>query len=132
MKVIIAGGRDYKPTNNDKVILNHLHLMHEFTEVVSGKAKGADTFGEDWANENHIHVEPFPVDWKDMSPPCSVKYDRNGLAYNCLAGHNRNRRMAEYGDAVILFKGDRGTANMRKLAKQYDLKILYDAGNKGR
>lgn len=127
MKVIIAGGRRFKPTKVDSAILNRLYKKYKFTEVVSGKAKGADKFGEIWAKKNNIHVEPFPADWNDMSKPFVIKYHPNKKAYNALAGNKRNKKMAEYADAVILFPGGSGTNDMRKLSKQHNLKILYDA-----
>ena len=50
MKTIIAGGRDYKLTDEGRRMLDILRPT--ITEVVSGKARGADSEGERWANEN--------------------------------------------------------------------------------
>jgi hypothetical protein len=46
MKLIIAGGRDYKFTKSD---LEKLDSIEGITEVVSGGARGADKCGEIWA-----------------------------------------------------------------------------------
>jgi hypothetical protein len=61
---------------------------------------------------NRVPVKQFPADWNK---------------YGKAAGPIRNAQMAKYADAVILFPGGRGTANMRKLAKEHGLEILYDA-----
>lgn len=126
MKVIIAGGRTFKPTREHKELLVSLDEKYSFTEIISGKSKGADTFGEEYAKSLSIPVKEFPADWKNLSvEPCVIKYNQYG-SYNALAGHNRNKKMAEYADAVILFKGGRGTANMKKLAVEHNLEILYE------
>jgi hypothetical protein len=97
--VVIAGGRDYQFTDEDKSKLDALPIA----EVVSGGAKGADQFGEQWAESRGIPVRRFPADWK---------------AHGRAAGPIRNRKMAEYADAVALFPGGRGTESMRKEAEK--------------
>lgn len=127
MKVIIAGGRDFKPDWADLEILIKLDKQYFFIEIVSGKATGADTFGEQYAKLFDITVKEFPADWKNLDvTPCLIKENKYGK-YNALAGNNRNTLMATYADAVILFPGGSGTADMRKLAIKHGLKILYDA-----
>lgn len=114
MKIIIAGGRNYYFDEEDMLILDDLHLKYEFTEIISGGASGADSEGERFAKINEIPIIRFAADWSKGR----------------LAGHIRNDRMAKYASehsgGIILFKGGPGTANMRKCAKQYKLKILYD------
>ena len=57
------------------------------TEVVSGRAKGPDTFGEWWALSHGSAIKFFPVDWK-LGPK---------------AGFIRNEQMGDYADALIAF-----------------------------
>jgi hypothetical protein len=108
MKVIIAGWREF----TDYELLNRTMESCGFpvTEVVSGKARGADTLGERWANENGIPVKPFPANW-----------DRYGDA----AGSVRNEEMARYGEALVAFlaKESKGTKDMIRVAKRYKLKV---------
>jgi hypothetical protein len=111
MKCIICGSRDFKPLEKHILLLDYYCKTYNITEIVSGKQKGADTFGEDYAFENHIPVKPFPAKW---------------TLYGKAAGPIRNKQMAEYADCIILFKGGKGTNNMREYAKMYNLKILYD------
>jgi hypothetical protein len=106
MKTIIAGGRDYQLDEWDLGQLDQIGI----TEVVSGGAPGVDTSGESWAEYNLLPVKCFPADWK-----------KHGRA----AGPIRNRQMAEYADAVALFKGGIGTQSMFNEAKRAGIKI-YD------
>ena len=51
-----------------------------------------------------------------------------------LAGFNRNRQMAEYADALIVFRGGKGTQDMVKQAEFKNLKIgkAYDGFSRQR
>lgn len=110
-KVIIAGGRDYQFTPRDIEFLDSLES--KIAEVVSGDAAGADSEGEGWAEMRGIPVKLFPADWK-----------KHGRA----AGPLRNKQMAEYADAVVLFPGGRGTQSMYNEAAKRGLTI-YDKRN---
>lgn len=112
MKTIIAGGKNYYFNYKDIEILDN--LKHTISEVVSGGAKGADSEGEKWAIANNIPLKVFKADWS--------KYGR-------AAGPIRNKQMAEYADAVILFPGGSGTDNMYANAVKAGLKI-YDYRSK--
>lgn len=106
MKTIIAGGRYYQLTQDDCIALQDVGI----TEVVSGCQTGADTGGEEWAKVNRLPIKPFPADW-----------DRLGHA----AGPIRNRQMAQYAEAVVLFPGDRGTQSMFDEATKAGL-LIFD------
>ena len=105
LSTIIAGGRDYELTDSYFEHLGELPIR----EVVSGGASGVDLDGEKWAESRGIPVKKFPADWK-----------RHGRG----AGPRRNRAMAEYADAVVLFPGGRGTASMRKEAEKVGIQIF--------
>ena len=53
------------------------------------------------------------------------KKDKNGKEYNVLAGHNRNKKMALFSDALIAFWDGKstGTKNMIEEAKKLDLQV---------
>lgn len=123
MKVIIAGGRDFEAEGIDWDILEDLYGKFQIIEIVSGKASGADTFGEEFAKKYCIPIAEFPAKWDDMSPPCAVGRNTYG-EYNKLAGFNRNEEMARYADAVILFSGGNGTNDMYKRALRHQLRII--------
>ena len=109
MKLIIAGGRDYKLVGFDYNRLDILLLRYEITEIVSGGARGVDTAGELWAKQNSIPVKRFPANWE---------------RYGSYAGPVRNRQMAVYADAVALFPGGAGTRNMYEQAVEHGLTIF--------
>ena len=75
------------------------------SEVVSGKARGADSLGELWANENNVKLSDFPADW-----------DR----YGKRAGYVRNEEMGHYADKAIIFwdGASKGTKNMIDIMKK--------------
>ena len=121
MKTIIAGGRDYHLTKSDYKFLDTLTI----TEVVSGGASGADKCGEKYAKFKDIPLKVMPADWSDLSEPCILRYGRYNRVYNALAEHKRNKKMAKYAEAVVLFPGGKGTEDMFKTAKQLGL-VIYD------
>ncbi len=110
MKLIIAGGRDYWGSFVDALRLNILNKRTKITEVVSGKARGADTCGENWAISLDIPIKEFRADWD---------------TYGKAAGGIRNIEMGRYADAVVLFPGGTGTQDMYNVAVEFKLKI-YD------
>lgn len=108
MKTIIAGGRDILDYT---LVLNAIReSKFDITEVVSGMAKGVDTMAVQYANENDLVITPFFADW-----------NTHGRA----AGPIRNRKMAEYGEALIaIWDGEsRGTKNMIEEATKRGLKV---------
>lgn len=109
MKTIIAGSR----TATLPQVMKALELCpftSEITEVVSGCARGADSYGEMLAEEFKTPIKRFPAEWE--------KYGRG-------AGHIRNGLMAEYSDALIaVWDGiSTGTFDMIKKAESNGLKI---------
>ena len=106
MKLIIAGGRNYHLTASDLLQLDDLPI----SMVISGGATGADAGGEQYAADRDLPVKVFRADW---------------LHQGKAAGPRRNRRMAEYADAVALFSGGRGTASMHREAVKAEIQI-YD------
>lgn len=111
MKVVIAGGRDFIPTQKHVDILKQLHEKYKFTEIVSGAASDADSYGERFAAHMKIPLKLFLADWKNKGS---------------RAGHFRNSQMGQYCDAAILFKGGNGTKSMRHYANFFGKPILYD------
>lgn len=110
MKIVIAGGRNWKPEKWHWFFTRAILIIFKCDEVVSGGCTGADKFGEVIARRMGIKVKQFPADW----------------SIGKSAGPMRNKKMAEYCDAVILFSGGTGTDSMRKEAKSAGKQILFD------
>lgn len=111
MKVVIAGGRDFKDYNLlKKKVDYYLQNVDEEIVVISGTAKGADRLGERYAKEKGYEIERYPADW-----------DRFGKS----AGYIRNGIMGKAGDALIAFWDGKsnGTSIMIQVAKKHGLKV---------
>ena len=88
MKVIVAGGRDFKDYDLLKCTLDSFQQEYgNITEVVSGGARGSDKLGEQYANENNIPIKRFVPDWKGLGKK---------------AGFVRNRQMGDYANKIGL------------------------------
>ena len=109
MKLIIAGGRDYRLTSRDYDRLQELWREFDVSEIVSGMCSGVDECGEYFAHTMNLPVVGFPADCK---------------THGKAAGPIRNREMAEYADAVALFPGGRGTQSMEKAARTAGIRVF--------
>ena len=110
LKVIIAGGRDFDDYKRLKTVCDFTLFKYDNIEIVSGGAKGADALGERYAKEKGYEVKHFRADWDK---------------HNKAAGPIRNKEMAEYADACIVFWDglSKGTQNMIKNASGQGLKL---------
>lgn len=101
-KVIVAGGRDFEDYDFLRDSIYKFfgdYIEQDRLEIVSGGAKGADSFATQFADIHWCAYKEFPADWDN---------------YGKSAGAIRNAEMAEYADALIAFWDgqSRGTANM--------------------
>lgn len=113
-KVIIAGGRDFNDYETLKQTCDfYLSQTQKRITIISGKAKGADTLGERYAQERGFKISAYPADW-----------DQFGKS----AGFIRNKQMAEEADALIAFwdGASKGTASMIDLANKKNLIVAVE------
>lgn len=115
MKIIVAGSRGFTDKNRVFKALDKLFSKRIDIEIVSGLAKGPDTFGKEWAEENGVPLHKFSANWN--------KYGKS-------AGYKRNEEMAKFGDAAVIFwDGEsRGSMHMINLARKYGLKVAIIIG----
>lgn len=127
-KVIIAGSRSFRDYNLleqkcDKI----LNSITDEIWVISGTAEGADRLGEKYAQKRGYYLLECPANWDDIKdkPRSQIGTTKSGKKYWKLAGIERNRRMAEIGNALIAFNLNHssGTQNMILEAQKKDLKI---------
>lgn len=114
MKTIIAGSRDI---TDIKHVIDAVNMCGwNPTAVVCGMARGVDTLGEDWANQNDIPVHCFPANW--------IKHGKS-------AGYLRNVQMAQNAEALIaIWDGiSRGTGHMIDIAHSHGLKVFVHNPN---
>lgn len=128
MKVIIAGSRSIVGYG---IVCEAIKASgFDITEAVSGCAPGVDKSGERWAREVlGRRSRIFPALWQDKASP--TYNARRG--YDPLAGHKRNRQMAEYADALIaVWDGySAGTRHMIEVARELGLQVYVHQPNRG-
>lgn len=116
MRLSIVGGRNF----NDYALLantifSSLCPLDFITEIISGGAKGADTLGANFAENNDISLKVFPAEWD--------KYGKR-------AGFIRNQTIVDNCDIVLAFwngksKGTADTIEKAKRAKKPTFIIYY-------
>ena len=127
MRVIIAGGRDFndfkllesninkifKQLSDEKLI--SIYVNESNIEIICGKARGADTLGEQFAKEYKLSIKYFPADWN---------------TYGKSAGYRRNAEMANYakednGVLIAFWDGkSKGTKHMIDIAKNSGIRVF--------
>lgn len=124
VRIIVAGCRDFTNYTRIKseldIFINFLYksgFKKSDILLISGGAKGVDSFAERYAKENHFKMKCFQADW-----------DKYGRA----AGPIRNETMAKYAaengfglSYLYAFwdRKSRGTKNMIETAKKYKIPV---------
>lgn len=112
MRIAVIGSRSYNDYELMKRTLDEYKGIVSL--IVSGGARGADSLGEKWANENNVEKLIFLPDW-----------NKHGKA----AGFIRNKDIIENSDLVIGFwdglsKGTEHSLNIAK-SKGKQVRIVY-------
>jgi len=107
MKLAIVGSRSFNNYNLLKSDLDNFRKDHDVTEIISGGARGADTFAERYAEENKIKLTVYYADW-----------EKHGKA----AGYIRNHDIIKNCDYCMAYWDDvsKGTANSIQLCGVYN------------
>lgn len=115
MKTIIAGSRQISDYAMVEDAISQCAWRP--TVVISGAARGVDTLGERWAEDNGVPVERFPADW-----------GKHGKS----AGYKRNLEMVDHAEALIaIWDGEsRGTKHMIDIARRAGLKVHVEMVDK--
>lgn len=137
MKIIVAGSRSITDYGLVARVINDTlrERFIEITELVSGGAKGVDKLGEMWAESHAIPIRRFPAEWNNLTAKGAIlRKTKYGNTYNVKAGFDRNERMAQYADILILiWDGEsHGSLDMYNRAIQHGLKIYVYNTSKGR
>jgi hypothetical protein len=131
-KIAIVGGRDFYSYPILKQKCDEiLEGLTDEIMILSGKADGADSLGEEYARENGYSIGEYPAMWFDLkAKPCRIKRNHLGQKYNSLAGFNRNKEMVNDANLVIAFwdgisEGTKDTIERAKAAKIQVIVIKY-------
>lgn len=130
MRVLVCGGRDYAKEDRINTVLGDLHhgTAGPITCVIEGGATGVDRLAFHWSRNSLIKEhESYDALWNDVDVEGAViKYHKNGMPYNIMAGPQRNQRMIDEGkpDLVVAFPGGNGTADMVRRARAARIPVL--------
>lgn len=120
MKLAIVGSRTF---NDYEYLVKALHTLVQcsgfsFTEVVSGRARGADSLAETYAHYHGIPLKIFPAEWD--------KYGKS-------AGYKRNRLIVERCELLAAFWDgvSRGTKHSIDLAVKHNKPVFIYKDWKG-
>lgn len=107
MQVAVIGSRGF---NDYELVVRTLSNLH-ITLLISGSAKGADSLGERYANENNIETLIFKPDW-----------EKHGKA----AGMIRNTDIVNNSELIVAFwdQTSKGTKDSIDKAKKLGKKIV--------
>jgi len=117
MKIAIVGCRDFSSSKIDREMRDKVwHFVEQLAErapdtvIISGGARGVDSWGEGAARFYGLKFEGYPADWN---------------LYGKSAGFRRNAQIVAAADVVVAFwDGDsRGTAHTVGLAKDAEKKL---------
>ena len=116
-KVIIAGSRGFSNYKLLKEKCNE-YLREKRKEyniiIISGGARGADTLGEKYAQDEGFSLEVFPANWN--------KFGKS-------AGFIRNEQMAEIADALIAFWDGKSNGTKHMIEIMENKKLLVRVVN---
>jgi hypothetical protein len=129
IKLIIAGGRDFKDYNLLQLETQRFLVEQQFkpsqVTIISGKEpNGADKLGEEFANKYHFPIIEMPAKWDDLDNPIRlIKTRKDETQYNALAGPIRNDEMTKIATHLIAFfdGSSSGTKSMIGLGEKYKL-----------
>lgn len=123
MRVIIAGGRNFNDYERLKKVMDN--CPYEVTEVVCGKARGADSLGEKWALSREIKVSYFIPDWNSLGKRAGFVRNNDMAEYACKDGVDKALLVA-FWDGV-----SKGTKNMIELATKKGMVVKVVKYNGG-
>lgn len=114
-RIIVCGNKDFK--DRDYCLKKLKEIIPKYTnpEIVSGHARGADKFGEEYAKMEGIKCTVFKAEWNH---------------YGKAAGPIRNREMLNYAmdeTAIVIafWNGtSRGTKNMVEQAQKAGVEVI--------
>ena len=111
MRVAIIGSRTFNDYEYLKGIMGIINESVAISCVVFGGANGADSLGEQWANENKIKTDIYLAEWN---------------LYGKSAGFRRNIKIVDNADYLIAFWDgkSKGTKHTIGLATEKKLEVI--------
>mgnify|MGYP001559716292 CR=1 FL=1 len=110
MKVAVVGSRNFSHPALVAQVIQRIAQTHPGTEILSGGARGVDTWAAEAARVAGLPVTVFPADWN--------RYGRG-------AGMFRNSQIVEAADVILAFWDgvSRGTQDTIRKAREAGKKV---------
>jgi len=116
MITIVAGPRTWTDRAWLWRKLDEQHAREPITMMITGGAKGVDSFADGWALRNGVLRRIFPVSGEEWR------------LHGKRAGPMRNERMARFaapgGHLIAVARGTRGTTDMIEQARAVGLRVV--------
>ncbi|MBW6397027.1 DUF2493 domain-containing protein [Roseomonas sp. HJA6] len=111
LRLLVCGGRTFTDRDAAFAAIDRIHAQCGVAVLIHGAARGADTFGGEWAAAHGVPMLAFHADWESLGRK---------------AGPIRNQRMLDEGrpDLVLALPGGRGTADMVRRATEAAVKVI--------
>ncbi len=109
--MLVCGGREFYDAD---FLFDKLDSVHEITPIkliIEGGANGADSLAREWAKSREVEYDEYMAQWKKFGK---------------AAGRMRNEQMLveAFPDVVIAFDGGNGTAHMKRIAREAQIKVV--------
>lgn len=103
MRVAVVGSRRFPSRPLFDMLL--ARTIRQGDTIVSGGARGPDTWAEAYARANGLDVTVYPAAWETPCPHGArhERYHTNGQVYYSCQGHARNTTIVENCDRVVAF-----------------------------
>lgn len=104
-RIAVVGNRDFRDRNVVTRVLDR--LVQPGDVLVSGGARGPDTWAEEYARAHGLAMKVFPALWKDLShPDADIRKRLDGSKYDARAGYRRNQFVVDAAEVVLAFVAD--------------------------
>lgn len=117
-RIAIVGSRNYP---NKQLVIDFISNLPQDTILISGGAKGVDSWAEDEFKNRGMRTEIYHADWY----PLGI-FDRS-------AGFKRNYVIVQNADEIVafLFNDSRGTSHSIRVAREQNkpVTIIDENGN---
>jgi predicted Rossmann fold nucleotide-binding protein DprA/Smf involved in DNA uptake len=123
MKIAIVGSREFVKGSDVECFMEQILMLeyrnfpsnpdhplcHKDITIISGGARGVDTYAEKFAKAHNIKIFIFKANWKDISHSDAIIKNNKFGKYDARAGMRRNQTIVNEADKIIAFWDGKST-----------------------